>query len=127
MSSFPEILFDPKFFSKTMMPLSEQMIPVRGPTQLKGPLISPNLKQKPTSINKFTKDFRDILAHKGEASPFSCSLTPEGILGEIVVGVCRPDLQILTLLQTKKCHFSDPFSDLASKIHTSFQTSLTNS
>ena len=95
-----------------MMPLSEHMIPVRGPTQLKGPLISPSLKQKPTSINKFTKDFRDILAHKGEASPFSCSLTPEGILGEIVVGVCRPDLQILTLLQTKKCHVSHPFSDL---------------
>ena len=56
------------------------MIPVRGPTQLKGLLISPNLKQKPTSINKFTKDFRDILAHKGEASPFSCSLIPEGVL-----------------------------------------------
>ena len=79
-----------------MMPLSEHMIPVRGPTQLKGPLISPNLKQKPTSINKFTKDFRDILAHKGEASPFSCSLTPEGILrgnlgGGVPPGPSNPD------------------------------------
>ena len=30
-------------------------------------------------------------------------------------GVCRPVLQILTLLQTKKCQFSHLFSDLASK------------
>ena len=79
-----------------MMPLSEQMIPVRGPTQLKGLLISPNLKQKPTSINKFPKDFRDILAHKGEASPFSCSLTLEGILlgnlsGSVPPGPSNPD------------------------------------
>ena len=29
--------------------------------------------------------------------------------------VCRPVLQILTLFQTNKCHFSNPFSDLASK------------
>ena len=34
---------------------------------------------------------------------------------EFLVGVCRPVLQILTLFQTKKCHFSHPFSDLASK------------
>ena len=31
------------------------------------------------------------------------------------MGVCRPVLQILTLFQTKKCDFSHPFSDLASK------------
>ena len=31
------------------------------------------------------------------------------------MGVCRPVLQILTLFQTKKCHFSRPFSDLAFK------------
>ena len=31
-----------------------------------------------------------------------------GILG----GVCRPVLQILTLLQTKKCHFPHPVSDM---------------
>ena len=35
---------------------------------------------------------------------------------------CRLVLRILTLFQTKKCHFSHPFSDLASKIHTCFQT-----
>ena len=29
------------------------------------------------------------------------------------MGVCRPDLQILTLFETKKCHFAHPFSDLA--------------
>ena len=34
---------------------------------------------------------------------------------EFLVGVCRPVLQILTLFQTKKCHFSHSFSDLASK------------
>ena len=34
---------------------------------------------------------------------------------KFLVGVCRPVLQILTLFQTKKCHFSHPFSDLASK------------
>ena len=38
------------------------------------------------------------------------------------VGVCRPRLQIQTQLQTKKCHFPHLFSDLASKIHTRFQT-----
>ena len=34
-----------------------------------------------------------------------------GILG----GVCRPVLQILTVFETKKNHFFQPFSDLASK------------
>ena len=41
---------------------------------------------------------------------------------EFLMGVCHPVLQILTLFQTKKCHFSHPFSDLASKIHPCFQT-----
>ena len=36
--------------------------------------------------------------------------------------MCRPVLQILTLFQTKKCHFPHPFSDQTSKIHTRFQT-----
>ena len=30
----------------------------------------------------------------------------------ILVGMCRPVLQILTLFQTKKCQFPHPFSDL---------------
>ena len=34
---------------------------------------------------------------------------------EFSVGVCRPVLQILTLFQTKKYHFSQPCSDSASK------------
>ena len=34
------------------------------------------------------------------------------------MGVYRLALQILTLFQTKKCHFPHPFSDLTSKIHT---------
>ena len=45
-----------------------------------------------------------------------------GVLFRIPVGVCCPVLQILTLFQTKTCHFPQPFSDLACKIHTRFQT-----
>ena len=47
----------------------------------------------------------------------------EGYSWEFLVGVCRPVLQILTPCQSKKCHSSQPFSDLASKVHTRFQTS----
>ena len=36
-----------------------------------------------------------------------------GYSWEFLVGVCRPVLQILTLFQTKQCHFLHPFSDLA--------------
>ena len=43
---------------------------------------------------------------------------------KFLVGVCCPVLQILTLFQTKTCHFPHLFSDLASKIHTRFQTWL---
>ena len=43
-----------------------------------------------------------------------------GYSWEFLVWVCRSNLQILTLFHTKKCHFSHPFSDLASKIHTRF-------
>ena len=43
---------------------------------------------------------------------------------ELLLGVCHPVLQILTLFRTKECHFPHPFSDLASKIHTHFQTWL---
>ena len=35
-----------------------------------------------------------------------------GYSWEFLVGVCRPVLQILTLFQTKKCHFPHLFSDL---------------
>ena len=49
--------------------------------------------------------------------------SPEGGYSrEFLVGVCRPVLQIMTLFQTKNCHFPHPFSDQASKIHTRFQT-----
>ena len=36
-----------------------------------------------------------------------------GTPGNSLVGVCRRVLKILTLFQNKKCHFPDPFSDLA--------------
>ena len=45
-----------------------------------------------------------------------------GYYWEFLVGVWCPVLRILTLLQTKKCHFPHPFSDQISKIHTHFQT-----
>ena len=51
-------------------------------------------------------------------------LTPGGYSSKLSMGVCRPVLQILTLFQTKTCHFPHPFSDLASKVHTRFQTWL---
>ena len=60
----------------------------------------------------------------GETETLVCSF-PEGGGGyssEFLVGVCRPVPQILTQFQTKICHFPHPFSDLASKIHTRFQT-----
>ena len=34
-----------------------------------------------------------------------------------MVRECRPVPQILSLFQTKNCHFSHPFSDLTSKLH----------
>ena len=44
-----------------------------------------------------------------------------GYSWQVLVGARRTVLQILTLFQTKKCHFFHPFSDLLSKIHTRFQ------
>ena len=40
---------------------------------------------------------------------------PGGYSWKFLVGVCRPVLQILTLLRNKKSHLSHTFSDLASK------------
>ena len=45
-----------------------------------------------------------------------------GTSWEFMVGVCRPFSDGLTLFQTKILSFSTPFSDLASRIHTRFQT-----
>ena len=45
-----------------------------------------------------------------------------GYSWEFLVGLCCPVLQILTLFQTKKGNFLDPFSEQTSKIHTRFQT-----
>ena len=56
---------------------------------------------------------------------FSVLFVPPGGGGyssEFLVGVCRPVPQILTQFQTKIFHFPHPFSDLAPKIHTRFQT-----
>ena len=55
-------------------------------------------------------------------SPFCMTGTPGDTPGNLVEVLCRPVLQILTLFQTKKCHFPHPFSDKTSKIHTDFQT-----
>ena len=51
--------------------------------------------------------------------------SPRGVLVEILGGgggACHSVLQILTLFQNKNVIFSHPFSDLASKIHSHFQT-----
>ena len=45
-----------------------------------------------------------------------------GYYWEFLVGVWCPVLRILTLLQTKKCHFPHPFLDQISKIHAHFRT-----
>ena len=47
---------------------------------------------------------------------------PRGYSWEFLVGVCCLVLQILTLFQTKKCHFPHSFSDQTSEIHNRFQT-----
>ena len=44
-----------------------------------------------------------------------------GYSWKFLMGVCRPVLQILTLFQTKKCHFLHPISDQTSKIRNRFQ------
>ena len=72
------------------------------------------------------------MPYKGAASWLSSSFRMRGGRGgergvryswEFLVGVYRPVLQILTLFQTKKCHFPKPeFSEQTSKIHTRFQT-----
>ena len=54
--------------------------------------------------------------------PFCLSSSPVGYFWEILVGMCRPVLKILTLFLTKKFHYPHPFSDLASKSQTRFQT-----
>ena len=45
-----------------------------------------------------------------------------GVSREFLVGMCPPLLQVLTLFQTKQCHFPHLFSDQTAKIHTRFQT-----
>ena len=41
----------------------------------------------------------------------------------VLLGILGGGMPLVpTLFQTKKCHFLHPFSDLTSKIHTSFQT-----
>ena len=46
---------------------------------------------------------------------FTETQIPEGALLGILGGAYRPVLQILALFQTKKCYFSQLFSDLAYK------------
>ena len=40
---------------------------------------------------------------------------PEEYSWEFLLGMYHPVLQMLTLFQTKKCHFPHPFPDLVSK------------
>ena len=59
-------------------------------------------------------DYDDIILHPAPDPR-------RGYFYEFLVGLCHPVLQILSLFQTKKCHFPHWFSDI-SKIHTYFQT-----
>ena len=53
-----------------------------------------------------------------------CTVDPGGYSWEFLMGVCCWVPQILTLFQTKKCHFPHPFLDQSSKIHTVFKPGL---
>ena len=66
------------------------------------------------NCGQFVKHLTQVIRGKKEKNP--------GGTWEFLVGVCHPVFQILTLFQTKKCHFPHPFSDQTSKIHTRFQT-----
>ena len=80
-----------------------------------------NSKPPTISIWIVACTFSDNLSRNG--CIFKGIIKPGGAYSqEFLVGVCRPVLQILTLFQTKKCHFPNPFSDQASKLHTRFQT-----
>ena len=82
------------------------------------------MNSKPPTINIgiVACTFSDNLSRNG--CIFKGIIKPRGgdYSQEFLVGVRRPVLQILTLFQTKKCHFPNPFSDQASKLHTRFQT-----
>ena len=80
--------------------------------------------------NKMGNSHRAIEAHIAHSRSsqseqrirFILPEAPGGSSWEFLVGVCCPLLQILTLLQTKKCHFPNPFSNQTSKIHTCTQS-----
>ena len=80
-----------------------------------------NSKPPTITIGIVACTFSDNLSFS-VSSKVSLSPGGGGYSQEFLVGVCRPVLQILTLFQTKKCHFPNPFSDQASKLHTLFQT-----
>ena len=73
-----------------------------------------------TLIKQFKRERK--MNEKPRKRLIQMSFEPGGYSWKFLVGVCRPVLQSLTLFQTKKCHFSQPFLDLASRIHTHFQT-----
>ena len=62
-------------------------------------------------------------AHNKETGAWFSAGSPGGYSWEFLVGVCRLVLQILTLLQTKKCRVDiHTCFQTTSKIHTRFQT-----
>ena len=58
------------------------------------------------SSNTFQRDLSGCTGRGGGGGKYSWIF---------LVGVCHTVLQIVTLFETKKFHFSHPFSDLASK------------
>ena len=81
--------------------------------------VQPSLAKSLMQLLEFDGDVEDTFCYTFQVIFNSY---PGGHSSEFLVGVCRPDPQILTQFQTKMCHFPHPFSDVASKIHTRFQT-----
>ena len=74
------------------------------------------ISKKKECGEKQMRDCKLLFVPNSNFPVFRLILSNPGVFSwKFLVGVCRPVLQILTLLRTKKCHFSHTFSDLASK------------
>ena len=70
----------------------------------------------------YFKDDTCLSSHSGEIQSCNDSDNAREVLLRILVAGVPPSSTNLTVFQTLKCHFFHPFSVLASKIHTRFQT-----
>ena len=79
-------------------------------------VISPAYHSRPNTQGKAKTHAHALGQTRGrgkQGALWAILLSPGGGGGRsILVGMCRPVLQILTVFQTKKCQFPHPFSDL---------------